>query len=118
MKHILIVLCALLALPAIAQEKITVADIYEKGTFSQKSVYGINWMNDGQYYSAQEGNDILKYDIATGESVETILDGDALEPKIRFSSYSFSKDESKLLLMTDRESIYRRSIVHCRVLHL
>ncbi|MEP2773096.1 MAG: S9 family peptidase [Fulvivirga sp.] len=109
MKHILIVLCALLALPAIAQEKITVADIYEKGTFSQKSVYGINWMNDGQYYSAQEGNDILKYDIATGESVETILDGDALEPKIRFSSYSFSKDESKLLLMTDRESIYRRS---------
>jgi len=109
MKHILIVLCALVALPAIAQEKITVADIYEKGTFSQKSVYGINWMNDGQYYSAQEGNDILKYDITTGESVETILDGDALEPKIRFSSYSFSKDESKLLLMTDRESIYRRS---------
>lgn len=109
MKHILIVLCALLAIPTIAQKKITVADIYEKGTFRQSSVYGINWMNDGQYYSAQEGNDILKYDITTGESVETILDGDALDPQIRFSSYSFSDDETKLLLMTDRESIYRRS---------
>ncbi|UII33687.1 S9 family peptidase [Fulvivirga ulvae] len=96
---------------ASAQDKkdITVADLYQKGTFSQKSVYGINWMNDGRYYSAQESNDIVKFDVTTGEKVETILDGDQLTPTITFNSYSFSADESKVLLMTDRESIYRRS---------
>jgi len=109
MRYILLLISAFMISPAFAQEEITVADIYQKGTFRQKSVYGINWMNDGQYYSAQEGNDILKYDITTGESVETILDGDALDPAINFNSYSFSDDESKLLLLTDRESIYRRS---------
>lgn len=109
MRYLFSILAALAVFSAVAQKQITVADIYQKGTFSQRSVYGINWMNDGQYYSAQEGNDILKYDITTGESVETILDGDALSPAINFNSYSFSKDESKLLLLTDRQSIYRRS---------
>ncbi|MTI22665.1 S9 family peptidase [Fulvivirga sp. RKSG066] len=109
MKYILLIISALAALPVSAQKDISVADIYQQGTFRQKSVYGINWMNDGRYYSAQEGNDILKYDITTGESVETILDGDALQPAVNFRSYTFSNDESKLLLLTDRESIYRRS---------
>jgi len=109
MRYLILLICGLLAFPALAQKHITVADIYQKGTFRQKSVYGIKWMNDGRYYSAQKGNDILKYDITTGESVATILDGDALEPSINFNSYSFSNDETKLLLMTDRESIYRRS---------
>ena len=92
-----------------AQEKITIEDIYGKGTFSQRSVYGINWMNDGRYYSAQKDNDIVKYDVTTGDIVETILDGSSLKPAINFSSYSFNADESKILLMTDRKSIYRRS---------
>lgn len=109
MKYIVLIASLLCAWPVLGQKEITVADIYKNGTFRQKSVYGINWMNDGQYYSAQEGNDILKYDITTGEPVETILDGDALQPAISFVSYSFSNDESKLLLMTDREGIYRRS---------
>ncbi|ELR69025.1 Dipeptidyl peptidase IV [Fulvivirga imtechensis AK7] len=92
-----------------AQKDITVADIYKNGTFSQKSVYGINWMNDGRYYSAQEGNDIVKFDVTTGEKVETIVDGSSLSPSIKFNSYSFSDDEMKVLLMTERQSIYRRS---------
>ena len=66
-------------------------------------------MNDGRYYSAREGNDIVKYDVTTGQKTETILDGDALSPSIRFSSYAFSADESQVLLTTKRESIYRRS---------
>jgi len=109
MRYIALLVCALCSTALFAQKEITVADIYQKGTFRQESVWGIRWMNDGQYYSAQEENDILKYDITTGESVEKILDGDALEPSIDFQSYSFSDDESKLLLLTNRESIYRRS---------
>jgi len=109
MRYILLLVSVLVSAPLFSQKEITVADIYQKGTFQQQSVWGIRWMNDGQYYSAREGNDILKYDITTGESVETILDGSALEPSINFQSYSFSDDETKLLLLTERESIYRRS---------
>lgn len=108
-KILLLILSACLATIGNAQKEITVADIYKKGTFSQKSVYGINWMKDGRYYSALEGNDIVKYDVTTGEKVETIVDGDELTPSIKFNSYSFSDDEKKVLLMTERQSIYRRS---------
>ena len=33
--------------------KITVEDIWAKPTFAAKSVYGVNWMKDGRYYSSQ-----------------------------------------------------------------
>ncbi len=92
-----------------AQKEITITDIYQKGTFRQKSVRGINWMNDGRYYSAQKNNDIIKYDVTNGQPVETILKGSELDPSINFMSYTFSNDENQLLLMTKRESIYRRS---------
>lgn len=109
MKNLFAILLTMSSFSVWGQEDITISDIYEKGTFRQKSVRGINWMKDGRYYSAQQGNDIVKYDVTTGEQVETILKGANLKPSISFSSYSFSEDESKLLLMTERESIYRRS---------
>jgi dipeptidyl-peptidase-4 len=92
-----------------AQAQITVDDIFTKGTFSQKSVSNVNWMNDGQFYSVRESNNIVKYDVTTGQAVETLLTGSALSPAITFSSYIFSADEQKVLLMTNRKSIYRRS---------
>ena len=32
---------------------ITVEDIWQKNTFAVKSVYGVNWMKDGRYYSSE-----------------------------------------------------------------
>jgi len=106
-----IILASLLAnsLLGYAQKQITVEDIYSKGTFRSQSVYGINWMNDGSYYSALENNNIVKYDVTKGEQVEIILDASTLEIEIRISSYKFSADEKYLLLLTDRQSIFRRS---------
>ena len=72
----LLLFCSLLTY---GQKSITIEDIYTNGTFSEKSVRGINWMNDGQYYSAREGNNIVKYDVTTGEIVETIFDNSSLE---------------------------------------
>jgi dipeptidyl-peptidase 4 len=92
-----------------SQKQITVEDIYGKGTFRAKSVYGINWMNDGRYYSALKSNNVVKYDVTTGEQVETILDASTLESEITISSYEFSSDEKYILLLTDRQSIFRRS---------
>lgn len=109
MKKILIALLFLSGTFTFAQEKITLADLHEKGTFRQESVYNVNWMNDGKFYSALDNNQVNKMDVTTGETAEILVSGDELEPNIKIKSYSFSKDESKILLATDVNYIYRRS---------
>ncbi|MGB0523779.1 MAG: S9 family peptidase, partial [Flammeovirgaceae bacterium] len=93
---------------AIAQQQVSVEDIYS-GKFSQQSVTGVKWMNDGQFYSSREGNDVVKIDLTTGKVVEHLVKGEDLQPAIQWDSYSFSNDEKKMLFRTEMESIYRRS---------
>jgi dipeptidyl-peptidase 4 len=92
-------------------KKVTMEDVFKKGTFSQKSVYGINWMKDGQFYSSLVQRSgapaVVKINLATGQEAAVLLDGRALG--VNFSSYSFNADESKALIASDVESIYRRS---------
>ena len=109
MKKIIILGLVLSSLIGQAQKQITVENIYNDGIFRAKSVYGIRWMNDGQFYSALRENKVIKYDVTTGEQVETILDGTQLEPKLKIADYTFSADEQQILLLTDKQSIYRRS---------
>jgi len=92
-----------------APKEITVDDFTTRPTFSQKSVTGINWMNDGKFYSTLEGNKVIKYNITTGQAVETLVDGATLSPTVVIEDYSFSDDEKKMLLVSHQESIYRRS---------
>ncbi len=96
----------LLGLSTYGQQKLTVANATD-GTFTQQSVRSLNWMNDGQFYSALSDNKVIKFSVNSGEAVETLVDGNALG--ISITSYSFSDDESMILLMTDRQSVYRRS---------
>src|SRR5690554_1726063 len=99
------------ALTVSAQKKsVTLEDVFKKGTFSQKSVHGINWMKDGQYYSSLVNSGspkVVKINVATGEQEAVLIDGGALG--IEFSDYSFNNDETKALLVSEVESIYRRS---------
>ncbi|WP_211234615.1 S9 family peptidase [Algoriphagus mannitolivorans] len=92
-------------------KKVTLEDVFKKGTFSQKSVYGINWMKDGQFYSSLVQRNgapaVVKINLATGAEAGVLLDGKALG--VNFSSYSFNSDETRALIATDVESIYRRS---------
>ena len=92
-----------------AQKQIAVKDFTSHNIFRSKSVYGIRWMNDGRYYSALKNNTIVKYDVTTGEIVETILSGNALEPALVINDYEFSNDEQQILLLTDRQPVFRRS---------
>lgn len=98
-------------LQAQSLKKVTLEDVFKKGTFAQKSVYGINWMKDGQFYSSLVQKSgapaVVKINLATGEEAGVLLDGSALG--VNISSYSFNADESKALIATDVESIYRRS---------
>jgi dipeptidyl-peptidase 4 len=104
-------LILLLPLPAYSQKQITLEDFTTRQTFAQRSVNNINWMRDGKFYSALDDNKIVRFDVTTGLAAETILDGSQLSPKLEIDDYTFSEDESKMLIRTGFESIYRRSFV-------
>jgi dipeptidyl-peptidase 4 len=103
-----------------AQEKKSpsLEEIFQQNIFGQQSVGGINWMKDGRFYTSlrrtADGAEVVKYDITTGEPVATLVAGSTLmvpgqNQPLPFSGYSLSADESKLLLASEPESIYRRS---------
>lgn len=95
------------AFVATAQQKITVVDFTEKGTFQQETISSLNWMNDGQFYTALEDNKIVRYDVTTGEADSIIVDGQ--KHSLKIDDYEFSADEKRILLLTEKQSIYRRS---------
>ena len=101
---------------ATAQEKknITLEDLYMKPTFYAKSVRGMNSMKDGATYGSFERGALNIYNYKTGKLVKTLFDIKDLvlegaEAPIPMQNYELSDDESKLLVLTDMESIYRHS---------
>jgi dipeptidyl-peptidase 4 len=109
----------LFAKPLRSQEirEITLEDILLEGTFRERTVSGINWMKDGQYYTSQSyasngAGIITKYNITTGQAVETLFSGNETLLNGRpfsFDGYEMSPNERQILLITDLEYIYRRS---------
>lgn len=94
-------------------KEITLEDIWTKGTFSTRYIYGLRSMNDGMHYTRlKEG--IVKYHYGSGDSISTIVAAKDLIPegkeeKITIEDYQFSADEKKILIATDAEQIYRHS---------
>ncbi len=124
-KKLFITLTAvLLGAGLLAQEykKLTLEDLYKNRIFHVNSVYGMRWMNDGSFYTSMEFDrktnsvDIVKYDTKQGVAVDTIVYGNRLIPTgsekpISIDDYQFDNNEQKLLLATDKKSIYRRSTI-------
>nr|WP_319509460.1 S9 family peptidase [uncultured Draconibacterium sp.] len=115
MKKLLILLVVILTFftgQAQQAQKITLEDIFQKGTFRAQSVYGLRSMNDGIHYTTMEARSkIVKYSYKTGDEVEVLFDISKIDdaPISSFSAYEFSDDETKILLTTERKPIYRRS---------
>lgn len=97
----------------LSAQQITLEDLFKKSSFIQSTVTGLASTKDGLNYTILEdgGRQIVKYSYKTGEKVEVVLDLQTLknDSLTSVSEYVFSKDESKVLLMTDREPVYRRS---------
>ena len=98
-----------------AQEKqVTVEDIYTD-QFQTQGMDVLRSMNNGKQYTVLNKEpyrglvSVDRYDYNTLEKVGTIISTGDVEGLEDFSSYSFSKDETKLLLATEVESIFRRS---------
>jgi dipeptidyl-peptidase-4 len=98
-----------------AQKKqISVNDIYT-GEFRTKSMDVLRSMKNGKQYTILNKDtnrglvSVDLYDYSTLEKVETIISTGDVAGLDNFTSYSFSEDETKLLLATEVESIFRRS---------
>jgi len=97
-----------------AQNKqITLAEIW-RGDFRTQGLDVLRSMKSGKQYTVlnRSSNGIRsldKYDYNTLEKVETIVSSSDLVGISDFSSYTFSEDESKLVLATAVEPIFRRS---------
>ncbi|MGJ8745762.1 S9 family peptidase [Polaribacter sp.] len=94
-------------------KEITLEEIWN-GTFSAERMNSLNSMN-GDFYAVLEYNSLTnsvsvdKYSYKTLEKVETIVNSNDLQDLHSFSSYSFNTDETKLILGTNFEKIYRHS---------
>ena len=115
-----VVLVALLGLaaPVSAQEPdLTVERIYGSQDFNARQVQ-VRWTDDGQHYTVverdnQERTDLYQVEIVSGDR-QLLIRGTELVPPgadqpIRIGSYTFSDDNSKLLIATEQERVWRRS---------
>ena len=99
-------------------KEIKVSDIWQFYKFFPKSVRGVRSMNDGKHFTtlgrgAMGTSVINKFSYATYDKIGKIVSSADLKDEdgkgIVINSYHFNKDESKILIATSQESIYRRS---------
>ncbi|QRM88215.1 prolyl oligopeptidase family serine peptidase [Lacinutrix sp. WUR7] len=103
------------AISTTAQTKnISLEDIWN-GSFRTERMDALHSMKNGQQYSVLNFDRTSRittidvYDYKTLSKVKTLVSSANLEAIPYFSDYTFSDDESKIVLATDVESIFRRS---------
>jgi dipeptidyl-peptidase-4 len=92
------------------QKEITLQEIWT-GAFRTSGMDVLHSMNNGQQYTVFNWREtsVDKYDYKTLQKVETIVKASDIPEVGKFSSYEFSDDESKMILATKVESVFRRS---------
>lgn len=108
----------LLQLSSFAQsesKKITLEDIWLKSTFRPAFIQEIRSMKDGEHYCILQDNAIKKFAYKDGKLQSTILEASKLKnseiSKIEIDDYQFDNSETKILISTNTEPIYRHSSV-------
>lgn len=95
------------------QKLITLEDIWSKNTFETSDLEAFHSMKNGDYYTILHHNSygtyMNKYDYRTLEKVETLVLGRDLEGIKYFEDYTFSPDETKVIIGVNLENIYRHS---------
>ncbi|MFD0977655.1 S9 family peptidase [Salinimicrobium gaetbulicola] len=96
------------------QKELTLEDIWN-GTFRQERLESLQSLNNGKEYvvlnfdreSRTSSIDVFSY--KTGKKTKTLLSSGDLEEIKYFQDFTFSDNESKIILVTDLEYIFRRS---------
>jgi len=122
MRYTLVLFMLMLCQLSFAQkgEKlITLNDLYKSNTFSMKSVPGFKAMKDGLHFTKLEtkgeAQTINVYNLENDSWVKAIFSNKEIKvkgEKLQITSYEFSEDESRLLIKTEPEAIYRHSALY------
>ncbi len=91
---------------------IKLEDVIASQKFKPKTINAIRSMNDGEHYTTLNKNTyIVKYKYSNGLPVDTIFSTKWTNiHKISYiSEYQLSDDETKILITTNEESLYRHS---------
>ncbi len=118
-----IALSILLLGTAYTQDKkdVSLEDVWRDYKFYGRSISGFRSMNDGIHYTTlqkgKNGSEIVKYAYANKNIEEVLIKstdlehGDnSIEDKfLKIDDYEFSADESKVLIASEKEGIYRHS---------
>ncbi len=102
---------------AFAQDKLLkLEDIWASPKLFARTERGFLSMKDGEHYTniadAENETFLVKYNFSDGKSVDTLLNSSQLtngKDTIELGDYSFSEDETKILLSANEEAIYRNS---------
>ena len=85
------------------------------GKYDPKRLEAIRSMRDGEYYTVLEEdktlntNSLVSYAYSNALERKVLIDSNRFLDKNKFSGYTFSNDEQKILLETLTDNIYRRS---------
>ena len=101
---------------SVAQKKqVTVENIYNSGVFRTEGLEALRSLNNGKQYTilnydrTSKASTIDTYDYKSQQKVSTIVSSADFDEITSFSNYTFSDDESQIILATEVESIFRRS---------
>ncbi|MBU2922111.1 S9 family peptidase [Winogradskyella psychrotolerans] len=115
LRHLAAVFCFLMTSFVFCQEKqITLQDIWS-GTFRTEGMQALHSMSNGNQYSVlnfdrqSRTSTIDIYDYKTLEKVKTLVSSADISEIQGFFDYSFSEDESKIILTTKSQPVFRRS---------
>ncbi|MCB0692913.1 MAG: S9 family peptidase [Lewinellaceae bacterium] len=90
----------------LAQQPITLESIFLSSDLVPRDAGAFQFLADGRSYTRLRGNAIHQYDLASGKRTEVLFEGGA---EVRIQSYSLSADETRILIETDQERVYRYS---------
>lgn len=98
-----------------AQDKIISLEEIWNGSFSTERLQSLHPLKDGESYSVLNFNKVSRstsvdvYDYKTSKYLKTVLSSNDLDEISYFLDYTFSQDESKILISVSEKPIYRHS---------
>lgn len=107
----------LVSFQLLAQNKLTLEDIYKNGTYGSEGYGPVRWLWDNEGYSTLEdnevigGKDIVRYEAVSGKrsvivSAENLIPGGQIKP-LSIENYEWSEDNSRLLIFTNTRKVWR-----------
>ena len=104
----------LVSFSAIAQQRLSIEEIFG-GAFRPQTMTALSALKNTNQYTVLDSNGrtstIDLYDFATLNKVSTIVDSKNFTELKGIDSYTFSKDEKKILIANNSDKIFRHSFV-------